>query len=143
MTTDILDVLDMDEIEGRLRSGEFSTSEQFYAAIEEKLGYDPSDNERRLLKRSLFASERAILQALPQVLEGVPRRVVGASRPTETTPAPSGNSAPLTLDDVLDIRADHEENGERWGWFSRTARAYGVRHNTISDIVHRKTWKEV
>ena len=141
--TDILDVLDMDEIEGRLRSGEFITSEQFYAAIEDRLGYDPTTGERKLIKRSMFPAERAILQALPQCLEGVPRREIKKTRPADPAPAPSRKSGPLTREDVLDIRADFREHGERWGWMSRTARHYGVRHNTISDIVHRKTWKDV
>lgn len=142
--TDILDVLDMDEIEGRLRSGEFITSEQFYAAIEDRLGYDPTTGERKLIKRSMFPAERAILRALPQCLDGVPRREIKKVRPAAaaTTPPPR-DRGPLTRQDVLDIRADFEENGERWGWFSRTARQYGVGHSTISDIVHRKTWKDV
>lgn len=49
----------------------------------------------------------------------------------------------LTERDVLDIRADHKENGERRGWLSRTAEQYGVKHTTIHDVIRRRTWKDV
>lgn len=146
----LLDHVDADDLEARLRAGQFQSLEQVYDWIEQHIGFRPDAAQARILKASLFPEERAILGSLPQ-REGMSVRKYPTARrsmptrPKKPKPPPRKRGTPkvvLTPQDVLAIRADFVENGGH-GWYSRTAKEYGVRHNTISDIVNRKTWKEV
>lgn len=146
----LLDHVDADDLEARLRAGQFRSLEQVYDWIEQRIGFRPDSAQARILKAALFPEERAIFASLPQregmsVRKYPTTRRAAAPRPKKPKPPPRKRGTPkvvLTPQDVLAIRADFVQNGGH-GWYSRTAKKYGVRHNTISDIVNRKTWKEV
>lgn len=49
----------------------------------------------------------------------------------------------LTVQQVLEIRADYENNGEVWGWTARIAEKYNMSPEAIRAIAKRRTWKDV
>lgn len=145
----ILDHVDADDLEARLRAGQFQSLENFYDWIESSIGFRPDKNQARIIKQSLFPAERAIVASLagnkkvstdPDALR---ERQVATNRRNYKPRKRGTPKVVLTVQDVLDIRASFKEDGGTFGWQSQIARAYGVRPNTINDIIKRRTWREV
>ena len=49
----------------------------------------------------------------------------------------------LTIKQVLEIRADYENNGRTYGWATATAKKYDMSVEAIRAIAKRRTWKDV
>lgn len=49
----------------------------------------------------------------------------------------------LTIKQVLEIRADYENNGGTYGWATSTAKKYNMSVEAIRAIAKRRTWKDV
>lgn len=116
------EVIRWDDLEDSLKAGEFTYKADFKAEVISQMEQAGMTYTRPLYESviaGLFPEARDIWAALP------------AAIPTVTSK--------LTEDTVREIR-QRAAKGEK---ALHLAKEYGVRHNTVSDLINRKTWRNV
>lgn len=114
-----------DDIEESLSKGEFAYKSEFKSAVRRQFEQADVEFDRPLYESviaGLFPEARETYRTLPS-----------------TPPNTSATSAKLTVDLVKEIR-ERAGKGEK---ALHLAKEYGVRHNTVSDLINRKTWRNV
>jgi hypothetical protein len=118
-TSGIEEILDWDLLEEMLSNGEFADRAGVRVWLETLFvaaDRPYADYTHEQVLAGMFEEARAAYRSLPKIRPAI-----------------------LTEDNVREIRSRHAQ-GERP---SQLAREFGVRHNTVGDIVHRRTWKGV
>lgn len=108
-------VPDWDDLEEAIDTGAVKSKRDFRALVETMIG-EPADRHYiAAVVAGMFPDSRERYAALPD------------------------NPSSLTAENVRDIRKRHSL-GET---LSALGRAFGVRHNTIADVVNFRTWRNV
>lgn len=108
-------VPDWDDLEAAIASGEVKSKRDYRALVEKMIGVPADRHYIAAVVANMFPEYRELYAALPD------------------------NPSLLNEDNVRDIRKRHSL-GES---LSALGRAFGVRHNTIADVVNFRTWRNV
>lgn len=116
-TSGLEDIIDWDDLETALMEGHFATKRAFREHVDQLLGEGATRTNFEATLDGLFPEYRAIYNALP--IE------------------PTGRK--LNRDNVIEIRRRHADGETQ----DALGIEFGVRQNTINDLVQYRTWKDV